>query len=95
MKKFKLFLENTIGSIWTSGNDLGVEGTWVWMSTGDKFQYNSWSEGEPSNSRNRNSCDSENCLEVGYNLRGWERPTFWWNDNLCTIENLYICEKKF
>ena len=32
------------------GNDIEVEGTWVWNPSGEEISYSNWGPGEPQNS---------------------------------------------
>ncbi|XP_060852485.1 C-type lectin 37Db-like [Rhopalosiphum padi] len=72
---------------WTSGNDLSVEGTFVWSGNGRKFgRYTNWLAGEPNNTKVDDK--DEDCVEYWY--KGNEG--FKWNDQFCTFQANFICE---
>lgn len=75
-------LDNIYWYLWTSGNDLGVEGQWRWNTTGDPFNYTTWLAGEP------NGETVENCME----LRMVTYNSILWNDANCYYKKRYICE---
>ncbi|XP_045479162.1 perlucin-like isoform X1 [Harmonia axyridis] len=71
--------------IWTSGTDMGEEGSFVWLSTGRPLNFTSWCNGQPDNAGK-----NEHCLEI---LRlGVEN--YVWNDRSCLSEYNFICEVK-
>lgn len=66
--------------LWIGLNDLNEENKFVW-SDGTPFNpsvYNNWGPGEPNNFL------GEHCVELFNKV---------WNDNICTKEFGYICEK--
>ncbi|XP_006869057.1 PREDICTED: CD209 antigen-like protein 2-like [Chrysochloris asiatica] len=63
--------------IWIGLSDLHSEGTWHWVDN-TVLKLSFWVEGEPNN------LGEEDCVEL-YNPG--------WNDNQCTAENLWVCEK--
>ena len=69
---------------WIGLNDEKVEGKFVWVSGVQNF-YTNW-HGE---TKEPNGGRRENCGETvaGYNWNGA------WNDNICGIQNNFICEK--
>ncbi|MEE4294568.1 MAG: C-type lectin domain-containing protein, partial [Xanthomonadales bacterium] len=66
---------------WLGGNDIDVEGTWVWV-TGEPWSYTNWNTGEPNDS------GGEDCLE----MRGGTASN--WNDIPCgfTAVGGYVVE---
>ncbi|KAF4517617.1 hypothetical protein B566_EDAN002848 [Ephemera danica] len=71
---------------WTSGNDLEVEGEFVWRSTGQRFNYTGWGNGEP-----QNHADHEHCVFLGH----WSGDAkVYWLDAPCMWKHFFICEKK-
>ncbi|KAM4563493.1 galactose-specific lectin nattectin-like [Odontesthes bonariensis] len=67
---------------YVGGFDAVAEKRWMW-SDGSHFNYRRWHQGEPSNFRG-----TEHCLEI--NFRGGT----YWNDEICTDRNPFICGKK-
>ena len=67
--------------VWLGGNDIDVEGTWIWI-TGEPFSYTNWNIGEPNNS------GGEDCLE----MRGGVESN--WNDIPCSFTAMggYVVE---
>ncbi|KAM9751477.1 galactose-specific lectin nattectin-like [Menidia menidia] len=57
------------------------EGRWMW-SDGSAFDYSVWHKGEPSNYRG-----TEHCTEMYYRGR-------FWNDEVCSDKNPYICSRR-
>jgi len=71
--------------VWTSGTDLGSEGNWIWMSTGNLIQYSNWTIGEPSNTPIDN--ETEDCLQLNM-IDGALK----WDDCLCFSHKKVVCE---
>lgn len=74
------------GEVWLSGTQLGLQGSWIWLSrntpVGRMSGYTNWYPGKPSNAAN----SGDNCLTIGvFN-------TAMWNDRQCTREYPYVCE---
>lgn len=71
-------------SVWIGGNDIAVEGQWVWAD-GTPFPaagsggYNVWAPNEPNNAGN-----SEDCLVFRYDN--------YWNDANCGRRYMSVCE---
>nr|CAH0106360.1 unnamed protein product [Daphnia galeata] len=76
----------TANYFWTSGNDISIEGKWIWESTGVNLSpgYTNWADAEPNNSGK----EGEDCLCTGWVTNG--RPG--WNDYACGNYNDAICE---
>ncbi|XP_068146117.1 C-type lectin 37Da-like [Drosophila tropicalis] len=76
-------------SYWTSGNDLGREGTYNWFTTGQKFTISKWAPKQPDNAGGR-----EHCIHMGY-IWGYSTE-FELNDRPCSNHKgslfRYICE---
>ncbi|EDW75405.2 uncharacterized protein Dwil_GK23836 [Drosophila willistoni] len=70
---------------WTSGNDLGREGTYNWFSTGKQLSISKWAPNQPDNSAGR-----ENCIHMGY-IYTYSKD-FELNDRPCESLFRYICE---
>ena len=64
---------------WTSGNDISLEGQWVWASTGYGFTFFDWHGGQPDNYGN-----NEDVME----FRGLA-----WNDVPDGMPLLPLCER--
>ncbi|XP_053372507.1 perlucin-like protein, partial [Mercenaria mercenaria] len=72
---------------WISGNDLAVEGHWVWGYPNDiPMAYADWRHGEPNN-RDANKMP-EDCAIL------WGRYNYTWNDITCYSEEYYICKQE-
>ncbi|KAL3271941.1 hypothetical protein HHI36_022411 [Cryptolaemus montrouzieri] len=69
--------------IWTSGSDLGQEGSFIWLSTGKSLNFTYWAKFEPNNVAN-----NEHCLEI-WNVKVNE---YIWNDRPCAESYNFICE---
>ncbi|KAL3285470.1 hypothetical protein HHI36_000002 [Cryptolaemus montrouzieri] len=78
------FSKNLV-DLWTSGSDLGEEGTFVWLSTGKGLNFTYWGNGQPDNAGN-----DENCLEIWK----FDGKTYAWNDRSCMFDAHFICELK-
>uniref|UniRef100_A0A182NHZ5 C-type lectin domain-containing protein n=1 Tax=Anopheles dirus TaxID=7168 RepID=A0A182NHZ5_9DIPT len=48
-------------NLWTSLNDIGDEGQYVWASTGERLRFDHWRSGEPNN-LSHGSCQDEDCV---------------------------------
>lgn len=70
---------------WTSGTDLGSEGSHVWLATGKPMDINVWTVNNPDNYKNNEHCD-----ELGW--RPANSPTDGLNDVACSAKLRYICE---
>ncbi|XP_068145918.1 C-type lectin 37Da-like [Drosophila tropicalis] len=74
---------------WTSGNDLGLEGSYNWFTSGQSITIPKWAPKQPDNSGGR-----EHCIHLGYI---WPYSTdFELNDRPCANDQSslfrYICE---
>uniref|UniRef100_A0A182FXK6 Uncharacterized protein n=1 Tax=Anopheles albimanus TaxID=7167 RepID=A0A182FXK6_ANOAL len=71
---------------WIGGTDLGLEGSYLWISTelpvGQQTGYTNWFPGEPNNFRG-----NENCLDIG------RRDAVGWFDANCDWKQKFVCEK--
>ncbi|XP_037931482.1 C-type lectin 37Da-like [Teleopsis dalmanni] len=67
---------------WLSGNDLGNEGDYVWLGTGQPMTYRKWYEGQPDN-----TAELEHCIHI-WGING----EYGLNDAKCSEKELYICE---
>uniref|UniRef100_A0A182WE58 C-type lectin domain-containing protein n=1 Tax=Anopheles minimus TaxID=112268 RepID=A0A182WE58_9DIPT len=71
------------GGWWISGTDIGLEGSWIWLSknipVGSNNGYVNFAMGEPTNSGT-----GENCLAIE------QSPL--WNDLPCEKLINYVCE---
>ncbi|XP_019844877.3 C-type lectin 37Db [Bactrocera dorsalis] len=70
--------------VWTSSNDLSVEGTFMSLNSGRPMLYTFWGQNEPNNAG-----DGEDCVEVI--LRS---DLYFINDNNCSTQMQVICEKR-
>lgn len=64
---------------WTSGNDLGEEGKYVWASSGQKITFKNFLPGQPDNANAK-----EHCLEL--------RNGGLWNDMVCDVKQFFVCQ---
>ncbi|XP_075155822.1 lectin subunit alpha-like [Haematobia irritans] len=69
-------------NLWIGGNDLGEEGTFIWSSTGNRFEFSNWQKGQPDNYKN-----NEHCVHY-YTITDFE-----WNDAPCSSKMGFICEE--
>ncbi|KAK9878342.1 hypothetical protein WA026_021642 [Henosepilachna vigintioctopunctata] len=77
-----------VTSVWTSGTDLGREGHYIWLSTGQEFSYTNWHPTaviEPNNYNN-----SEHCIHMYQYYNAVD--TFFWNDHDCKLTYNFVCE---
>ncbi|TDG39396.1 hypothetical protein AWZ03_014183 [Drosophila navojoa] len=70
---------------WTSGTDLGAEGSHVWFATGKPINLNLWTVNNPDNYKNNEHCD-----ELGW--RPSKSAAEGLNDCSCSARLRYICE---
>ncbi|XP_042565677.1 CD209 antigen-like [Clupea harengus] len=63
-----------------------TEGTWKWVDGKVLGDAGYWAEGEPNDYQG----EEENCLEIRGDLKD---PLRTWNDSICSMEKIYICEK--
>lgn len=82
--------------IWTSGNDLGVEGSYIWMTTGQRLGSAELSFSIFDNKKHLNplglflqKINSENCLAVFNKFK----HGLTLNDDNCFKERFFLCEK--
>lgn len=71
-----------LDDVWAGGNDLTLEGSWVWV-TGEPMPYSNWRDGEPNNSNGL-----EHCMVVEGDNGGL------WDDRPCDRQYGYICERE-
>ncbi|KAK9885677.1 hypothetical protein WA026_012441 [Henosepilachna vigintioctopunctata] len=74
-----------IDHVWTSGTDLGLEGEFVWLSTGKHLNFTYFSAPQPDNAGK-----IEHCLEI-WKLKD---ANYVWNDIVCSNPYNFICELK-
>lgn len=68
--------------IWTSGTDLGNDGShFYWATNGKGFVYGAWNVGQPDNAGN-----NEHCIE----LAAWGK-FYKYNDLGCHVLRPFIC----
>lgn len=77
-------------SFWLSGSDLGREGDYVWMTSGQPLNYTEWYSGGDVQEPNHviHGGDKEQCLTIRY---GSDNK---WNDRVCTDRNYFICDNQ-
>ena len=66
-------------------NDIAIEGTWQYATTGGDLVYTNWDNGQPDNGQW--SMGFQNGQDCG---RTWTGTT--WNDEFCSHEQPSICE---
>ncbi|EAL39764.2 AGAP000871-PA [Anopheles gambiae str. PEST] len=76
---------------WISANDLGEEGEFHWASTGERVNYQNWSETEPKNYK-IDDCTGEDCAILEYWSDGGAIFNYTFNDRFCGREYMFICE---
>lgn len=89
MFKENFFSDGLSLRFWTSGNDLAVNGTYFWLSTGANFQFEHWKPGEPSHQSPGGQ--EEHCVEIVRSSASINE-TLIWNDRQCALEDYVICE---
>ncbi|XP_039952465.1 C-type lectin 37Da-like [Bactrocera tryoni] len=70
--------------VWTSSNDLSVEGTYMSLNSGRPMLYSFFGHNEPNNAG-----DAEDCVQVVLH-----NDIFVMNDNNCAKQMQVICEKR-
>lgn len=74
---------NVTDNYWTSGSDIYNENNFIWMSTGQVFDYEPWHDYQPDNYK-----DNEDCAE----LRNYKN-VYKLNDSNCLAKSYFICSK--
>ncbi|XP_017771139.1 PREDICTED: C-type lectin 37Da-like [Nicrophorus vespilloides] len=69
-------------SVWTSGNDLGTEGEYKWMSNGRGVYSSRWHNGQPTNAGG-----IEDCIHFWY-----FNNIYLLNDAKCADNMSFICQ---
>ncbi|XP_060559415.1 lectin-like [Ruditapes philippinarum] len=72
-----------LDQVWMDGDDLKVEGSFVWANTGEEFEITDWGPNEP----NQNG-GNEHCLTF------FAHYNFQWNDEHCDSTFGFLCEKE-
>ncbi|VDI71170.1 versican core protein [Mytilus galloprovincialis] len=72
-------------TFWLGGSDLAIEGVWVWTTSGQGFTVTDWHTRTIRESNNQDG--NENCLTIHKEL------DFEWNDDKCSNDYRFICEK--
>ncbi|XP_072392646.1 lectin subunit alpha-like [Diabrotica undecimpunctata] len=70
---------------WTSGNKLGDNNTWTWMTTGTEIVFFDWGTGEP---------DDVNGTEQCISITSKTYVSGSWNDINCSVQMGVICESE-
>ncbi|CRK96055.1 CLUMA_CG009492, isoform A [Clunio marinus] len=85
----KDFEFKTAKDFWTSGNDLGEEGKFYFLTNGKSVGKLNWAKNEPNNGRRADSNETENCM--GYTMT--ENLKFYrLFDRFCSIKSNFICQ---
>ncbi|KAL3868552.1 hypothetical protein ACJMK2_041353, partial [Sinanodonta woodiana] len=69
---------------WTAGNDIIVEGHWVWAPSSEEMVFSAWAPGKPNQSLN----GIDDCA----GLFNWQ--DFQMNDDNCDEPRYFICEQE-
>ena len=69
---------NAVSRFWIGIQDISIEGSFVYESSGQTIGYTNWNSNEPNNSGN------EDCVEINF---------LQWNDLPCNIMLSFVCEK--
>lgn len=69
---------------WIGGNDMNVEGSYVWDHSNTSLVYTNWHPQEPS-LLHPSDASTRDCIDL---LRSGR-----WNDRPCLYSNTFICEK--
>ncbi|KAL3288921.1 hypothetical protein HHI36_003366 [Cryptolaemus montrouzieri] len=77
--------KSKIAEVWTSGTDLAEEGKFVWLSTGQPFNFTDWAANEPDNSGS-----IEDCVQIV--LGASHSKQYVWVDTICDELSYFICE---
>ncbi|CAG2194187.1 unnamed protein product [Mytilus edulis] len=72
-------------TFWLGGSDQANEGVWVWTTSGQVFTVTDWHTRTIREPNNQNG--NENCLTIDDDL------DYEWNDEKCSIDYRFICEK--
>ncbi|KAL4231021.1 hypothetical protein ACF0H5_011393 [Mactra antiquata] len=75
---------------WIGLNDVGEEGTWVWMNSKTPLGttgFTDWFPGQPDNHGVDQNCAAF-YINPAHHAASWQ-----WNDVACVTRNHYICEK--
>jgi hypothetical protein len=72
-----------IGSIWIGITDMGNEGQWRSITTGERVTYTNWSNGNPNNYKG-----NQHCGTLNWGGRGK------WDDDGCFKKRTFICEAR-
>lgn len=68
---------------WIGATDLGSEGVFYWITTGDEIDFENFAPNQPDNHE-----ANENCIEL------WDDVDFLWNDRRCDMRSFFICRRK-
>ncbi|OWF40377.1 aggrecan core protein-like isoform X2 [Mizuhopecten yessoensis] len=67
---------------WIGGSDIRTEGVWEWYETGKQLGPVFWHQSEPNSFQG-----DQDCLQL------FVHHAFQWDDEVCTHERHYVCEK--
>lgn len=90
LKMICLFTDDCLSGIyfyctaWTGGNDLDIEGQFVWGHSNTSMVFTNWYVTEPSIG-NPSLAAVRDCIDI---LRNGK-----WNDKSCLISTAFICER--
>lgn len=90
---FSLVLDfefKTAKSFWTSGNDLGEEGKFFYLTNGQSVGPINWAKDEPNNSKKPDSNETENCMAytMTENLKFYRLFDHW-----CSLKLYFVCQE--
>lgn len=66
---------------WIGANDLGSEGSFFWIGSGQLIGFSNYAPGQPDNAGH------ENCIEIRGHFQ------FKWNDHQCREQKYFICNE--
>ncbi|XP_062334855.1 C-type lectin domain family 4 member M-like isoform X6 [Osmerus eperlanus] len=89
------FLDNLNKTVWIGLTDTVTEGNFIWVDGTPLTTPTYWYSPQPDNYLHQPGSVDEDCVEILYTSPRYPNllPPTTWNDNVCDVNHLWVCER--